>query len=847
MADTQPEIEFDKVTTDTSLVEDLGATRVISLDEQDKLNTVWQKTVDKDLSAAADVSGGTAGEKLLIDSLDTPELRSRLNNVKRRYQFLEQFTEGGFGIIHKARDRTLDRVVIIKSMRPEMLNDHAAVKKFIAEAKLNAQLDHPAIVPLYSLDTDDENGLHLAMKFIDGITLKDYIVRLKVKYNLNRISQAEERRSLRQRLEVFLKIGQAIEYSHSRDIIHCDLKPENVMIGAYGELFVMDWGTATHPGKNRKGAVEGTPSYLAPETLIDGTVTHHSDVFSLGMILFELVTLKRAVEGVTVNEIVAKIRAGLFESTEHYMPHLRIQPSLKAIIAKAIDINPHHRYQSVSELVEDVRHFMFHEEISARPDNLLQQIARRMYHHRVKSLMLVAVVIMIFASLATWSFYRLSVASDTASLKIFRHIGFQIATDQQGAAIDKYFLHIQNILQTFSSNLVLMLEHPPRQSYTGPIYTPADFRNPQKAPRDYVYSPAYRYRVSLGYPVYFTIPDSKPVNPDEQLRDLYQLRHLAKNLLIKSDPELRVMPTTRQQINTLLLQQGAPARRLFAILNNGLIINYPGTGNLSENANPTDWPWYKQAVTQRKTTWGSLYVDDSGNLMLPCAAPLLNTQGKILGISAIDMSFEYISNKLMNFKISGAGGAVEKYLVNDQGKVVVSSVMGRVGFVTGASPRLRSLRPFPYQSELEKLIREKNSRQTVITDNNRRLLLSYSPITSLDWYFVQVAEFDRIMNLSEQALDEAEQRTVDQFIEYRSENLPGQRLLKKFRGTTSESEEKPAPESEEENKSATPEKGAQEKSVPNPETPSPQNKSAAPEKPEASTINPKAIKGAGRG
>jgi len=776
---------------------DVGATRVISIAEQQVLEQAWEKTVDKNLELTADISGGTAGEKLEVDSVDTPEFRARLNDVNRRYKFVSEYTEGGFGIISKARDRTLDREVIIKSLRKEFIQDRTAAKKFIAEAKLHAQLDHPSIAPLYSLDTDHNQGLHLAMKFIDGITLKDYIVRLKVKYNLNTISQADERRSLRHRLEYFIKICQAIEYSHSRDIVHCDLKPDNIMIGAYGEVYVMDWGTAAHPGKRRRGAVEGTPAYLAPETLIDGTVDPLSDIFSLGLILFELMTLKRAVEGQTVNEIIGKIRAGNFEPMTHYLPRLRIQPSLKAIVAKAAHLNQNHRYQSVSDLADDVRRFMFHEEVSARPDSVLQRVARRMYNNRVKTFAFLSLLILGLASIAVLGFYRETVGTQKASEKILRHIKFQIATDQQGSAIDRYFLSAQDLLQTYASNVTLVLENPPRDLYQGKVYSLADFRNPAAAPADYTYSPAYRSRISLDFPVYFTIVGASAKNPPvgmETLRSLYQLRGVAHSLLLQSDPSLNVTGAPAlHSFDERLIQSGAPLRRFFVIVNDQIMLNYPGSGEIDETRSPHDWGWYQTTLKTKKTTWGAFYQDSSGNLLLPCATPLVSTNGEILGVAGMDISFDYVTNKLMAAGRDELSGT-EKYLVNEEGKVVAGSSLERnSNYITGATPKRRELAPFPYWQVMEKMLREGSDHQRIVNIKGRRMLFSYSSVSSLGWYFIQITDFDRLMDLSHKLSGPGEKLTRDQFKRYREENQPMRKLIDKIRPQTPNKEDETVP------------------------------------------------------
>lgn len=260
------------------------------------------------------------------------------------------------------------------------------MEKFIAEAKLNAQLDHPAIVPLYSLDSDSRNGLHLAMQLINGITLKEYLHRSRERQSKLHYGQRRYNQLLKERLEIFLHICDAIEYSHSRHIIHCDLKPDNIMIGRYGEVYVMDWGIACLEGTCRKERVEGTPSYMAPESLCDGQMAQRTDIFALGMILNEIATLRRPVFGNDSKEIILRICNGEFEPSTPLDPKRKISPALQAIIEKARAVDPAQRYQSVKLLAADVRHLLFNEEVKACPDSPLQKLVRLMYQHRLVTL-----------------------------------------------------------------------------------------------------------------------------------------------------------------------------------------------------------------------------------------------------------------------------------------------------------------------------------------------------------------------------------------------------------------------------------------------------------------------------
>ncbi|MBP5230373.1 MAG: serine/threonine protein kinase, partial [Clostridia bacterium] len=167
----------------------------------------------------------------------------KLENIDEEYRRGKVFAEGGQGIIREGIDLNLHRLVAIKTLKTQP-EDQFTRGQFIQEARVTAQLSHPAIIPIYSLNTDDEDGLHLVMKLVDGKTLKNYLDQLDHEYRTSGIGQFDERKSLMYRLEIILRVCDALDYAHSRNIMHCDLKPENIMLGEYREVYVMDWGLA---------------------------------------------------------------------------------------------------------------------------------------------------------------------------------------------------------------------------------------------------------------------------------------------------------------------------------------------------------------------------------------------------------------------------------------------------------------------------------------------------------------------------------------------------------------------------------------------------------------------------
>jgi serine/threonine protein kinase len=205
-----------------------------------------------------------------------------------RYELGEEIGRGGIGVVYAARDRDLNRTVAVKVMEAALAE----------EAPLIARLEHPCIVPVHECGTLPDGRAWYAMKLVAGQRLDRY---------------AANGPTLGERLRVFRRVCEAVGYAHSCGVLHRDLKPQNVMVGAFGEVYVMDWGVA---------AVAGTPAFRAPETKVD----ERSDVYALGAVLSFLIG-----EGAP--------------------------PALRAVAAKAMSESPEARYESPAELLNDVGRF----------------------------------------------------------------------------------------------------------------------------------------------------------------------------------------------------------------------------------------------------------------------------------------------------------------------------------------------------------------------------------------------------------------------------------------------------------------------------------------------------------
>ncbi len=256
------------------------------------------------------------------------------------FEILREFKRGGLGVLYLARDKRLQREVVLKKILPKYAHSDELREKFVLEAEVTGQLEHPSIVPIYVMGSDEHSEPYYAMRLIGGENLRDNI------HALHATRKPGERffdgRQFREMLQRFIDICLAIEYAHSRNVIHRDLKPANIMLGSHGETLVIDWGlakwlraagreiaeqttTIQTPStaelrlsgptlETEMGGFAGTIRYAAPEQLAGDIdkIGPACDIYSLGVILFELLCNRQALEGdvFTREQALAKIEAG---------------------------------------------------------------------------------------------------------------------------------------------------------------------------------------------------------------------------------------------------------------------------------------------------------------------------------------------------------------------------------------------------------------------------------------------------------------------------------------------------------------------------------------------------------
>ncbi|MEY4180820.1 MAG: Serine/threonine-protein kinase PknD [Planctomycetota bacterium] len=365
-----------------------------------------------------------------------------------RYDGLRLFRRGGLGALYRGRDEILQRDAVVKFMNEACASDPALVAQFLIEAEITGRLDHPGIVPVYGIGRDHRDRPFYVMRLIHGCELKAAIQEYHgsdfdtgagdrdlsggsssgSRSGLPSGGERDRRRApLRDRrrgrplfhlLEHLVRACNTVAYAHHVGILHCDLKPANIMIGKYGETFVVDWGlaasfertstfwapneatmrprSATNGGSDgRRG---GTYGYVSPEQLsADAVVGPASDIYSLGATLYEILAGKPPFDG-RDRGVREQIRLGRFPPPRAVQPD--VCPRLEAICLKALHLDPTQRYPTAKSLAEDLENWMRDDEIVARPDRRLDRLARLGRRHRGATAALLVALLTAAASLA---------------------------------------------------------------------------------------------------------------------------------------------------------------------------------------------------------------------------------------------------------------------------------------------------------------------------------------------------------------------------------------------------------------------------------------------------------------
>jgi eukaryotic-like serine/threonine-protein kinase len=353
-----------------------------------------------------------------------------------RYRLLRFHARGGLGRVSVARDEGLDREVALKEIQPSLAQDTLRRSRFLLEAQVTGNLEHPGIVPVYGLGSFADGRPFYAMRFVSGETLASAIDRFHRTDRDPGWKPGERSLALRGLLGRLIDVANAVAYAHSRGVLHRDLKPNNVMLGPYGETLVVDWGLAKilspsgpatsdcdgAPATRSQfghelietipGTAFGTPAYMSPEQAVgdpDG-IGPPSDVYSVGATLYCLLTGRAPFQGGDAIVLLSRVQTGQFPRPRTVAPNT--PAALEAICLKAMALRPADRYQTPREMADDIEHWLADEPVSAYRERRAERISRWLRRHRTwtravaAALVLVSIVsiVAVVAVERAWSF-----------------------------------------------------------------------------------------------------------------------------------------------------------------------------------------------------------------------------------------------------------------------------------------------------------------------------------------------------------------------------------------------------------------------------------------------------------
>jgi eukaryotic-like serine/threonine-protein kinase len=323
-------------------------------------------------------------------SIGDPDAEVVVYPFEERYELRKRLGEGGMGEVRLCRDRMIGREVAMKVVLPAMSRRTELLARFVREARVQGQLEHAAIVPVHDFGVDSDGNPFFTMKRVRGVTLEDVIERLR--RNDERVAREHTRHRL---LAAFVRVCLAIDFAHEHGVLHRDLKPGNVMLGGYGEVYVLDWGLAKVRGASKSvdisvpdlsdlddedeqpvsskqsrgivgtgtdatqaGSLLGTPGYMAPEQIRGEEVDARTDVYGLGGILFEILTLEPLHGAGPIAAMMTRALKGVDARPSVRAPRRDVPPELELVCVRSCAMSRSERYASARELADSVEAYL---------------------------------------------------------------------------------------------------------------------------------------------------------------------------------------------------------------------------------------------------------------------------------------------------------------------------------------------------------------------------------------------------------------------------------------------------------------------------------------------------------